>query len=461
MGFEQGFAASGQILPIHFGLPLPDACHFPFSIFHFPVYESGMFHKFSSRQKIALGVILLATFATLLIQNYLAGRHYQVSLGLSIEDSICNINSTFNCDNVNTSIYSELWGIPMAIWGLSTNFYFLVLVLLACFSRNGRLFFPFVAGLSLFIALTSIVMGVVSMTALGQWCLFCITVYALSFLSLLAVWFVFGIPSLADWRESASQIFSRAVLFPVLIILVPLTAYGVHTGKLSTYQEQLKKQRQLLQIQAQTQEDKAQQDLLRLFISDWEKASPFDFNTQDSLVYGSKTAATMTIVEFADMRCSHCRHASETIKSFVDSKPDVRWHFMLYPLDGECNPNVNMKSGLSCKLAKAVLCARNSPQGWPFHEELFAHQHQASSPEKTDALIRDTAQHLNIDTVQLSQCMTNPDTQKIIDQQVAQATKNSVSGTPAVFVNGKRLQNGQFPPVLEDIYQKLQQKVAP
>lgn len=417
-----------------------------------------MFKDLSQKQRLGLVIILLATVCTLFIHHYLAERHYKVSLGLSIEDSICNVNSDFNCDNVNTSVYSELFGIPMAVWGLSFNFYFLLLVLAAAFSKKGQRFFPAVFYLSLLSALTSVVMGFISATQLGQYCLFCLTAYALSFISFAAVCLSFGPRKATQVLPDIKAIFSEARFVLLILLLIPVTAQAYHKGQLADYQEQAKKIREL----AQTQQNQAEEDMIKLLIEDWQKALYFDFDTASALHYGvSEDKAIMTIVEFADMRCPHCSHAGETIKAFVDGKTDVSWSFMLFPLDGECNPNINQKSGLSCKLAKTVLCLRDHPQGWAIHEWLFARQRQATSPEETEKLVSNMVTEFKVNRDSLNLCLVDPKTQDVVMEQVNQAVKNQVQGTPALFVNGKKLMRGQFVPVLEAVYQKIKESPQP
>lgn len=63
----------------------------------------------------------IATFGAIAsaICIYLTKLHYSPS-----ESSICNISDTLNCDIVNASTYSEIYGIPVAVLGL--GFYLIV-----------------------------------------------------------------------------------------------------------------------------------------------------------------------------------------------------------------------------------------------------------------------------------------------------------------------------------------------
>lgn len=417
-----------------------------------------MYKNLTQKQRLGLVIILLATVITLLTHNYLADRHYQVGLGLAIEDSICNINSSFNCDNVNTSVYSEFLGIPMAIWGLATLFYFMLLALLAAFGKRGTHYAPSVYYLSVFIALTSVVMGLISIFSLGQYCLFCITAYLLSFITLAAVCVTFGARSFSQIPSDVKNLFSQAKPVLLFLILIPLTAQGVHKGKATFYADERQKAMDLLKSEQQN----AEADLIKLLVSDWQKNTAFDFNTEGSLHYGAKAQnAAFHIVEYADVLCPHCRHAGDAIKAFTDSKTDVSWSLLFFPLDGECNKYVNMKTGYRCQLTKTILCLKDHPKGWSINEWFFARQSQARSAETAQKIIDDMIASFGVDPSPLNVCVADVKVQNTIDSHVEQAKKNQVNGTPAIFVNGKKLERGQFIPVLDAVYQSVKSGKKP
>jgi uncharacterized membrane protein len=64
-----------------------------------------------ARSKTELAMMILALIG-ILLSLYATTLHYGGS------SKLCDINSTFSCDTVNKSQYSELLGIPVAILGL-------------------------------------------------------------------------------------------------------------------------------------------------------------------------------------------------------------------------------------------------------------------------------------------------------------------------------------------------------
>jgi len=86
--------------------------------------------------------------------------------------SFCNFNTTFNCDVVNRSAYSEIAGIPVALVGLMA---YLFMMGLCVFQKEkpetpALITFLGLAGLAFSLYLTYIEARV-----LGTWCVLCLT----------------------------------------------------------------------------------------------------------------------------------------------------------------------------------------------------------------------------------------------------------------------------------------------
>ena len=79
-------------------------------------------------------LLFIGLFASSLISfcifSYLTLQHFQVKLGLASGPSICNINSTFNCDVVAASTYSSLFHIPVAVFGAVSHLIFMLILVI-------------------------------------------------------------------------------------------------------------------------------------------------------------------------------------------------------------------------------------------------------------------------------------------------------------------------------------------
>jgi protein-disulfide isomerase len=87
--------------------------------------------------------------------------------------------------------------------------------------------------------------------------------------------------------------------------------------------------------------------------------------------------APVTIVEFSDFECGHCKLAYEGLKQALPIYGDqVQVRFHHYPLDGSCNPAMPAGGGhkYACLAAMAAECADAQGKFWQYHDTLFEHQ---------------------------------------------------------------------------------------
>lgn len=189
-------------------------------------------------------------------------------------------------------------------------------------------------------------------------------------------------------------------------------------------------------------------------MTEWKVAPSVNFTVASSLSKGPADAL-MTIKEFADFRCGHCRHAVSSLENFVKTHPDVRMEFYNYPLDGECNEKLKpYPNGVSCRMAYAVHCAEKQNRGWDLHHAVYDHQDEFmefKSPQGAEDKIVQMAKDLGLDTEALRTCVSDPQTKEAIRLQAKQGEQGQVQGTPTIFVNNKMLQGGQLIPVLEAV----------
>ncbi len=73
-----------------------------------------------NKNKLFLKVILVLSFIGLLTSIYLVKDHYSTA-----EGSFCDVNDKISCSLVNSSVFSELFNVPVALFGV---FWFLVLI---------------------------------------------------------------------------------------------------------------------------------------------------------------------------------------------------------------------------------------------------------------------------------------------------------------------------------------------
>jgi len=137
----------------------------------------------------------------------------------------------------------------------------------------------------------------------------------------------------------------------------------------------------------------------------------------------------VTIVEFADYQCPFCGQAEGLLKQVLEAYPkDVRLVYKQFPLTS-IHPQ-------AMPAAKAAVAAGRQGKYWEMHDLLFENQRQLS-PEK----YTEFAEKLALDVTQFQKDMESPEVLAQINRDMQDGKAADVSGTPTLFVNGKRLVN--------------------
>ncbi|NJL24683.1 MAG: thioredoxin domain-containing protein [Calothrix sp. SM1_5_4] len=386
-----------------------------------------------TRVQIALVGTLLSIFAHL----YLTLHYYPLKLGFAGGQSLCNLNAKFDCDAVAASPYSAFLGIPLSIWGMATNAILFFLILLAWleWSEAPERLRRWALTLSATSVLASVIMGAISFLLMPNYCLFCIALYALSLIVFLAYKGVPREPLLPNLIRDLPELPGSGRGILIAMAAIPVSAFLTH------------------QFFMQNFSDGKLQTLVEESLQDWQSSPKFDFVAKPSLALGpSADQASMILAEFADFRCSHCKHASYTLDAFAKSHPDVRLEFYAFPLDGACNERIESPNGISCRLAYSVYCAEKEGKGWELHHSLFEKQEQINSlpgMNEIDIVLSKEVAALGINWETLRHCLEDPATQEAIKAQTKQGGLVNVRGTPTIFANGRQLKRGQLLPVLQ------------
>ncbi|MBX9768836.1 MAG: thioredoxin domain-containing protein [Bdellovibrionales bacterium] len=385
-------------------------------------------------------ISLLVAFVSFCIYVYLTRNHYSLVYGMSEGKSLCNISSYLNCDAVDASPYSRIFGVPIALLGALTHIV-LILSILAGWSDNAAkapLWRKASLLLAIFIATMSVVMGVITITKIAALCIFCLTLYILSFLQLF-----FVLKTTEPKERELNADFFRSVFrsgpeglswFAIFLVAIPALGFLGHD-------------------MAKTNVSKSMGGFnADNFVNEWKQNTPHDFSSGGGLVMGpAADQAKMTIVEFADFLCGHCKHAAPALHSFVSGHSDIRFVFMTFPLDGQCNKALTQsRGGQSCDLAKAALCAEEQGKGWKTHEYLF----ENATPEGLK--VDETVASVGLDKAAFETCLKSTDTHLKIEKMADLGKAAGIQGTPTIFVNGKLLPAGQIRAVLDATYQSLQ-----
>lgn len=157
----------------------------------------------------------------------------------------------------------------------------------------------------------------------------------------------------------------------------------------------------------------------------------------DSPMRGSPMAP-VTLYEFSDFQCPHCKLAAPELKKVVEeSDGKVRLVFKHYPLP--MHPKAR-------EAAKAAVAADKQGKFWEMHDLLFENQ-----AELQRADFNDYAKKLGLDMKRFKADMQSKETEKKIESDIAEGEAAGVDSTPSIFVNDRRF---VFPPDQLDAYVK-------
>ncbi|WP_374033164.1 vitamin K epoxide reductase family protein [Bdellovibrio bacteriovorus] len=390
--------------------------------------------------------LLFAMIATLIgvgVHTYLTLHYYDIKFGLSAGDSMCNINEVLNCDAVTASRFSAFLGVPIALWGVMTN---LVLLYFLGVSRFNLVQDPdrtsrYALLLSGVTVLASVVMAVISVTAMSNLCIFCITTYVLSIIGFIFTWMGAEDVSAENISNDIKDIFTSERWVAGFLLAIPAFAFLANIMYLESHG--------LSDVEKMAKEK----------VAYWQVAPQQNFDLTKGLSMQKGTdEPVMTIVEFADFRCGHCKHAAAPLHNFTKNHPDVRLIYKPFPLDGTCNEAMKNGGGdgISCGLAFATLCSEKIAQkGWVAHDYIFENQEEITRMMNLDKNLESIATATGIQLEELKTCVKGTEIPEIVRNTAKEGEVAQIRGTPAIFVNGKLLDGGQLIPVLEAAYKTL------
>ena len=383
-----------------------------------------------------LNLLLLTFLASIGVFAYLTDHHYMVRTGAT-GSSLCAINEVVNCDVAALSKYAEIFTMPIAAIGFA---YSIIMFGIFLFARLGWFeesdgYKTIVKSLTAVSAVFSVGLLAISVFQLKAFCPFCIAGYVLSFLAAYLVWSLYS-----DSKFDFSTIVGEKNLLGTLIA-VPVLAWFIS----GTYRDKLG----MAQMEKVVPEK----------IMQWQRAPVINFDQSIGLVKGSSEASAPVLIEFADFKCPHCKSAAGTIKNYLTGNKNVKMIFKPYPLDGSCNPHMGQKGdGSRCELAGWALCGEKLfSKGWDIHYWIFDHQEELMHDSDLSSHLTAMGKDLGIaDTAQLKTCATSAETYDLIRKSADEGEAAKITGTPSIFVNGKKLEYGQFIDVLRGAIGSLQ-----
>jgi protein-disulfide isomerase len=140
------------------------------------------------------------------------------------------------------------------------------------------------------------------------------------------------------------------------------------------------------------------------------------------------SSARITVVEFVDYECPHCKHAQSLMKQLVDEYPaDVRVCFKHFPLSS--HPNARLA-------AEGAVAAHKQGKFWPYSDRIWA-----NSDNLTPAIIEKAARDASLEVKRWRADMESDAIKKQVQADRAEGMDLGVNATPTIYVNGRKYED--------------------
>jgi protein-disulfide isomerase len=134
--------------------------------------------------------------------------------------------------------------------------------------------------------------------------------------------------------------------------------------------------------------------------------------------------AKVTLVEFADYECPHCKRFQPVLRQILDEfKGDVRLYFKHYPLPQHTNARL---------AAEAAVAAQRQGKFWQFQDKLWENQDSLSPAE-----LEKFAKEIGLDTSKFRTDLEDGKIKTRVQKDRVDGTTLGLSSTPTLYINGR------------------------
>jgi protein-disulfide isomerase len=147
--------------------------------------------------------------------------------------------------------------------------------------------------------------------------------------------------------------------------------------------------------------------------------------------------AAVTIVEFSDLQCPHCKQAQPTVDKLLTEEKNVKLIFQSFPLPSH---------DWAAKAAYYADCIgrTNNDAFWKFMQGTYDAQADITAAN-ADEKLKGIADASGAKGADVAACAEKPDTAGRVERSVELGKSLEVTGTPTAFVNGRKVPIGGMP----------------
>ncbi len=354
-------------------------------------------------------------------------QHTRLKSGIQGESSFCSLGKYADCDVVNSSTYSELFGVPLASFGALA--YFLILIFGLSAPPNDRNYRPFqrlIGWLGSASATCDLLLLLIQILLLHTLCIVCILSYGATFLILYTCISGNGITSVKQFRQFLTERWGFDFRWQSWTVLTCSIISFVGTLAFLPATIQMIPQKQYAQAR------------IEQFFSEFKDKPSRVIEAKDGDGTFGNPSSRVRIVEFSDFECPHCQRAAFTLHNSLETLGErVYFIFKHYPLDSTCNNTVTYQlHPKACKLAQLAYCAAKRNLFWEFHDTIFFDFKTEELPE-WDLIYGRLAEKQILSREEITRCLQNDKAIQNVLEDIRLGNSFGIKGTPTVLINGK------------------------
>ena len=179
-------------------------------------------------------------------------------------------------------------------------------------------------------------------------------------------------------------------------------------------------------------------------------------SADDDAVLGDPNAP-ITLIEFSDFQCPFCR------KFYKETLPQIKKDYLL---TGKAKlvyrdfPLVQIHPGAT-PAAEGAECAKEQGKFWEMHDAIFDEQEKLGSGtvQFTALDVKKWAAKIGLNASKFNQCLDSGKYKQEVEKDTADGSAAGVTGTPAIFVNGRLIVGAQpfaaFKVIIDEELKKL------
>jgi protein-disulfide isomerase/uncharacterized membrane protein len=382
----------------------------------------------STNQRRISIIMLLLSVVGLASSIYLTYLHQQIFTGKLEDFGFCGISRSISCEAVSASPYSKIFGIPLSWLGTLLYLFWIAMAAIAAFKpeNNTRISNGLILVTSAVAVAANIYLGQLMFFTLDTLCLLCLLTYALNLsILILALRLSKGerLVSVATGIRAMIP-FSGQTRFGFVLIFVLIAAVGV-IGQFQMQKE----------IEAASKFDKAG-------FQKFQESPRHEVNTGSDPFHGGANAK-LTIVEFSDFQCPHCRKAHVILQTVLSGYGDqVKLVFKNLPL--------GMHHSASA-LAQLSEAAHKQGKFWPLHDLIFERQAEFKDTPLDKKALMKFAKDAGLDMARMEKDYEDPAAEKAVEADKKEAERLKIRSTPVLFFNGLLIRGIPPPAILKHI----------